>query len=271
MTAVTVEMENVVVMAHGRAIVDNVTLKIHAGERIAIIGPNGAGKSTLIKLLSGMVQPRHGKVRVLDWNLFRPLRPRELRRLRAKVGQVFQGLHLVQRLTVLENVLLGSLARNRSWLTWLRLFSVSQMEQAESALQKMGLIGKADVRADRLSGGERQKTAIARMMMQQASLILADEPTAALDPVASADIAHILSSLSRKTQATLITVVHDPSLLPLLADRVIGLRHGHIVFDLPTEEVGDQALNGLYRETASTGWIARFNQTSEPKNLEANS
>jgi phosphonate transport system ATP-binding protein len=271
MTAVTIEMENVVVMAQGRAIVDSISLKIHAGERIAIIGPNGAGKSTLVKLLSGMVQPRHGKVRVLDWDLSRPLRPSELRRLRAKVGQVFQGLHLVQRLTVLENVLLGNLAWNRSWLTWLRLFPVSHVEQAESALEKVGLIGKADVRADCLSGGERQKTAIARMLMQQASLILADEPTAALDPVASADIAHMLSSLSRKTEATLITVVHDPSLLSLLADRVIGLRHGRIVFDLPIEEVSDQLLNGLYRETAPAGWIARFNQSPALQNLEANS
>jgi phosphonate transport system ATP-binding protein len=261
MNSLTVEMENVVVMAEGRAIVDNVSLKIHAGERIAVIGPNGAGKSTLIRLLSGMVPPRHGKARVLDRDLCQPLRQRELRRFHAHIGQIFQGLHLVQRLTVLENVLLGSLARNRSWLTWLRLFPASEMRKAESALQKVGLIGKADVRADRLSGGERQKTAIARMMMQQASLILADEPTAALDPVASADIAHMLSSLAQKTQATLITVVHDPSLLPLLAERVVGLRHGRLVFDLPIGKISDEVLNGLYRDTSPTGWIARFNQT----------
>lgn len=262
MNPVTVQVDRVVVTTEERAILDNVSLHVSAGERIAIVGSNGAGKSTLLKLLTGMVHAERGTVRVLEHDLSQPMSRHESRQFRGCVGLVFQGLHLVQRLTALENVLLGSLSRNRSWLAWARIFPRSEVRRAEAALEKVGLIGKAGVRSDRLSGGERQKTAIARMLMQDAQLILADEPTAALDPAASLDIAHILSSLAQENHASLITVVHDPGLLPLLADRVIGLRQGRIIFNLPVSEVDDQALNGLYRDMASKGWMTRFHQSA---------
>lgn len=254
-------LSDVVVVAAERVVLDDITLEIAVGERIAIVGHNGAGKSTLLKLLTGAIQPRHGKVVLLGRDMSESLARRELRELRSQVGQVFQGLHLVQRLTALENVLLGSLSRNRSWLTWARLFPASEVMRAEESLRKVGLIGKAQVRADRLSGGERQKTAIARMLMQSAQLVLADEPTAALDPVASADIANLLASLAKQRKTTLVSVVHDPGVLPLLADRVIGLRHGRIVFDLPAAEVDDDVLGRLYRDPSSAGWLARLQQT----------
>jgi phosphonate transport system ATP-binding protein len=128
---------------------------------------------------------------------------RERRDFQSKVGQVLQGLHLVQRLTVIENVLLRSLVRNRSWLTWARIFPSREIMRAEAALQAVGLIGKAGMRVDRLSGGERQKTGIARMLMQAPQLILADEPTAALDPLASSDIAAMLVTVARQQGMTL--------------------------------------------------------------------
>lgn len=261
MNAPAILLQDVVVTAGGRTVLDNISLQIAAGERVAVIGHNGAGKSTLLKLITGAVQPQVGSVTVLGHDLSARLPKRKMRHLRARIAQVFQGLHLVQRLSVMENVLLGSLARNDSWLTWARIFPSADIRQAETALRQVGLIGKAHLRTDRLSGGERQKTAIARMLMQQAQLVLADEPTAALDPVSSLDIARMLARLSNEQAATLVSVVHDPGLLPVLAERVIGMRAGRIVFDLPSVEVNDDVLSALYREAAS-GWVARLEQPS---------
>lgn len=261
MNDIAVRLKGVVVCAASRVILDDISLTIANGERVALVGPNGAGKSTLLKLLTGMVHHSHGEVQVLDRALHRSASTRVLRGMRAEVGQVFQGLHLVHRLNTLENVLLGSLARNRSCMTWARLFPKKEVTRAEAALQAVGMLGKARLRADRLSGGERQKTAIARVLMQAPRLILADEPTAALDPLASTDIAAMLSSLARKHGMTLMTVVHDPGLLPLLAERVIGMRQGKIVFDLPVGEVDDLCLAQLYRTQEGSGdWVARFSR-----------
>lgn len=260
-----IRMQGVVAHAGGHVLLDGIDLSVAQGERLAIVGHNGAGKSSLLKLMTGIVHPSHGEIDVLGFPMQRPLPSRDLRRLRAEVGQVFQGLHLVRRLTVLENVLLGSLARNRSPLTWARLFPREEVRKAEAALQQVGLIGKASARADSLSGGERQKTAIARMLLQAPRLILADEPTAALDPLAAADIAAMLSGLAKRQNMTLVTVVHDPGLLAVLADRVIGMRQGRIVFDLPVAEADDGRLNRLYSDKPDArNWITRLNQASHP-------
>lgn len=264
MSGVAVSLKGVVARAGDRTLLDDINLTILPGERVALVGPNGAGKSTLLKLLTGIVHPSHGEVQVLGRALHRHVSNRLLRGMRAEVGQVFQGLHLVHRLSALENVLLGSLARNRSLLTWARLFPKAEVARAEAALQAVGMLGKAPMRADRLSGGERQKTAIARVLMQAPRLILADEPTAALDPLASTDIASMLSSLVRQHAMTLITVVHDPGLLSLLAERVIGMQQGKVVFDLPVGDVGDNCLAQLYRNQGNNGdWLARFNRPSD--------
>lgn len=264
MISPVIRLHQVVAYAGERAILDSVSLEVRPGERLAIIGRNGAGKSSLLKLLTGKITPSYGKAQVLQWELDGRLSHRDRMALHAQVGQVFQGLHLVQRLTALENVLLGSLGRNTSWLTWARIFPRQEVLLAMSLLERAGLVGKAHVRTDRLSGGERQKVAISRMLMQRPRLILADEPTAALDPVASAEVAALLSSLTQNRQSTLISVVHDPGLLPILADRVIGLRQGRIVFDLPVEELGDDKLNMLYRDGKPEGWIARLDGFALP-------
>jgi phosphonate transport system ATP-binding protein len=170
--------------------------------------------------------------------------------LRQEVGQVLQGLHLVARLSALENVLIGSLGRVTGWRSWTRCYPPPEVASAETSLHAVGLLAHARTRADRLSGGEKQKVAIARLLMQRPRLILADEPTAALDPSAAAEVCHLLVKAAR--QATLITVVHNPALLPLLAERVIGLRHGRIAFDLPLARVSDQELGDLYRPDGGT-------------------
>jgi phosphonate transport system ATP-binding protein len=250
----------------GRVTLDIPRLTIGAGERVAIVGPNGAGKSTLLRCLSGFATPVAGRVQVLDRLIGVRMAGPELRRLRGEVAQVLQGLHLVQRLTVLENVLVGALGRLHGWRSWARWHRPQDVAEALRAIEAVGLTAKADERTDRLSGGERQKVSIARMLMQRPRLILADEPTASLDPAAAREVCRLLQGGA--AHATLITVVHHPELLPLLADRVIGLRHGRLVFDQPLARLDPAMLDALYgadtdsteqdsSPTPATGWSFR--------------
>lgn len=253
-----IECRDVLWSIRGRTVLDIHALKIREGERIALVGPNGAGKSSLLRLISGAVVPTHGTLTVLERSPSRSLTGRERRVWRREVGQVFQGLHLVSRLTALDNVRIGALGRLSGWRTWLRLYPREITMQACQALQSVGLLGQMDTRADRLSGGERQKVAIARLLLQQPRLILADEPTAALDPAAAADVCRLL--VQAASGATLLTIVHNTSLLPLIADRVIGLRQGKIAFDLQVSEVDDRALLALY-QTDNTRPSDQFEMT----------
>lgn len=248
-TSAAIELRDVLWSVQGRTVLEIGALKVAAGERIALVGPNGAGKSTLLRLISGAMTPTHGTLNVLERSPSRSLNSRERRVWRREVGQVFQGLHLVSRLTALDNVRIGALGRLSGWRTWLRLYPHEMTQQACEALQAVGLLGQKDTRADRLSGGERQKVAIARLLLQQPRLILADEPTAALDPAAAAEVCRLLVQASNG--ATLLTVVHNTTLLPLISDRVIGLRQGRIAFDLPVGDVDDRALLALYQVDGS--------------------
>jgi phosphonate transport system ATP-binding protein len=243
-----ISLRSVLCAAAGRTLLGIDQLTIAHGERVAIVGHNGAGKSTLLRLLSGFLRPTHGQVEVLGRDLSHPLATSDLRALRVELGQVLQGLHLVSRLSALDNVLIGSLGRINGWRSWARCFPATEVTRAEAALHSVGLLPRAITRVDKLSGGERQKIAIARLLMQGPKLILADEPTAALDPSAAAEVCHLLAQAA--AEATLISVVHNPSLLPLLADRVIGLKQGRIAFDLPLAVVDDQKLVDLYRPDA---------------------
>lgn len=219
-------------------------LHVGAGERVAIVGHNGAGKSTLLRVIGGLLEPAEGTVSVLGRRLGEPVSDAALRAWRCEVGQVMQGLHMVARLSARENVLIGALGRLSGWRSWSRLYPASLVAEADEALTLVGLEGRGDTRTDRLSGGERQKLGIARLRLQRPRLILADEPTAHLDPAAAADACQWLGSMA--PGAILITVVHQPALLPLLADRVIGLRDGALVFDLPIAQLGVDRLQALY-------------------------
>lgn len=227
------------------------SLRIHAGERIALIGPNGAGKSTLFRLLGGFIRPAAGRVRILDHALEAGLRGQALRHLRRELGQILQGLHLVGRLSVRENVLIGSLPRVPALSSWIRRYPAAEEHAAEAALRSVGLLHRAEARADSLSGGERQKVAIARLLLQRPRIILADEPTAALDPAAAEELCRLIDQAAAEQSATLISVLHNPALIPLLADRVIGLQHGQIQFDLPRDAVSSGVLDALYRGTTA--------------------
>lgn len=219
-------------------------LEICEGEKIAIVGHNGAGKSTLFRLLSGFIKPSAGSAVVLGHTLEQSMPPKKLRNLRLSVGQIMQGLHLVQRITVLDNVLIGNLGRVSGWRSLIRYYNEGEIAAAERALQTVGLLSKANTRTDFLSGGEKQKVAIARLLLQNPRLILADEPTAALDPGAANELCQIIGDVT--AQVTLVSILHNPNLIPLLATRVIGLKHGEIVFDLPVEQVDQRCLNQLY-------------------------
>ncbi len=246
----------------GRTVLQLPHLKLRAGERVALIGPNGAGKSTLLRCLGALAPPAAGQVRVLGADVS-ALRGRALRAWRCDVAQVMQSLHLVGRLTVLENVLIGSLGRRSgwrdAWRSWLRWYTPADVQVALRALASVNLQDLAQERTDRLSGGERQKAAIARLLMQRPRLVLADEPTAALDPAAAEAVCRLLGSAALQAAggstapATLITVLHNPALLPLLADRVLALRQGQLAFDLPLAQVTPALLAHLYGADAPPG------------------
>lgn len=244
-----IHIRKLAVKAGARTLLRLDELHIGAGERVAIVGHNGAGKSTLLRVLGGLAVPTEGSVSVLGRPLQEPVSDAALRAWRSEVGQVMQGLHMVSRLSARENVLIGALGRLSGWRSWSRLYPATLVAEADEALAVVGLEGLGETRTDRLSGGERQKLSIARLRLQRPRLILADEPTANLDPAAAADACRWLCSIAGG--ATLITVVHQPALLPLLADRVIGLRDGALAFDLPIAQVDAERLQALYASSPS--------------------
>ena len=238
-------LEQVRVDAGERVLLRVSRLALREGERVAIVGPNGAGKSTLLRLLAGLLPAAAGEVRVLG------LPAGEV--ARHEVGLLMQGLHLVPRLSARENVLIGALARLRgadAWRSWLRLYPAALVREADRALAELGLGERAGTRADRLSGGERQKVALARLQLQRPRLVLADEPTSALDPSATHHVCAALRALAEPAGRTLVTVVHDPELLPLLATRVIGIAGGELQWDLAIDDLRPERLQALYRQAA---------------------
>ena len=218
-------------------ILAGITVDFRRGERVAVVGANGAGKSTFLRLLAGAIQPSNGEIDRGD--------PSE-----TNVALVWQGLALVQRLSVLENVLIGAVARCRSPGTWWRIFPVVEVRRANTLLERLGIAHLAEERVDRLSGGERQRAAIGRALMQTADFLVADEPTASLDWSAARDVARLFSGLALSEGITTIAAVHDVSLLEHICDRVIGLARGRIAFDLPRKAVGYKELAAIFPNSA---------------------
>lgn len=253
MSQAVIDIRNLRVEVEGRCLLDLPSLTIRQGERVAVVGPNGAGKSSLLKVLGGFLPVSQGHVSVLGREVSaqgpHAMSAAQWRQLRAEVGQLMQGLHLVSRLSALENVVLGALARPGAvsmWRSWLRCYPEMLLREAHSALADLGLQEHASTRADHLSGGERQKASLVRLRLQRPKLILADEPTSALDPAATQQACKALATLA--AEATLLTVVHDPGLLPHLADRVIGLKNGCLAFDVALDDLGPDRLRKLYEK-----------------------
>lgn len=214
---------------------------------VAIIGPSGAGKSTLIRCINRLVQPTAGEIRLDDVDIV-SLGRAELRRVRRLIGMIFQEYNLVDRLTVMENVLSGRLGYVSFWRAYRRNFPPGDVAAAFKLLERVGLTGYHNTRADALSGGQRQRVGIARALMQTPDLLLVDEPTASLDPKTSRQIMRLLVELAHERGTPALVNIHDVALAQNFSDRIIGLRAGEIVFDGTAKDVTADALTAIYGE-----------------------
>ena len=233
-----------------------INLQIEQGEFVCIIGISGAGKSTLLRCVNRLIEASSGAILVpralsglgADGAKADVLKldAEQLRLLRRKVGMVFQQFNIVKRLSVIENVLSGGLGYQPPLSSMLRIFSREEKRQALINLKRVGLLDHAYKRADQLSGGEQQRVAIARTLMQQPAIILADEPVASLDPRLSRVVLDILKRVCRKDGITALVSLHALELTREYADRVIGLKQGQILFDGPPSDLTDTIVESVY-------------------------
>ena len=224
-----------------------VNLEIPKGQVMALIGPSGAGKSTLIRCINRLVEPTSGKVFLGDLELT-TLGSNDLRRARMRMGMIFQEYALVERLSVMENVLSGRLGYVGFWRSYFRKFPQSDIDEAFNLLQRVGLDHMADKRADELSGGQRQRVGICRALIQNPDLLLVDEPTASLDPKTSRQIMRLICELCNERQLAAIINIHDVLLAQMFARRIVGLQLGSIVYDGPPEDLSSDVLTQIYGE-----------------------
>lgn len=247
----------------GDLALNGVNLELGRGEIIALIGPSGAGKSTLIRCVNRLVEPTSGRILVGGGDIA-SLRGASLRRARRKIGMIFQEYALVERLTVMENVLSGRLGYTGFWKSWFRKFSAEDVSKALNLLERVGLSEHFDKRADALSGGQRQRVGIARALLQEPDLLLVDEPTASLDPKTARQIMRLIKELCRERELLAVINLHDVGLAKMFADRIIGLRKGSIVFDGKPEMLTDGILTEIYGEEDWSGGADR-SKSPEPE------
>jgi phosphonate transport system ATP-binding protein len=225
----------------------SINIEIPKGQVMALIGPSGAGKSTLIRCVNRLVEPTSGKVYLGDLELTH-LGSSALRRARRRMGMIFQEYALVERLSVMENVLSGRLGYVGFWRSFLRKFPQSDIDEAFNLLERVGLDHMANKRADELSGGQRQRVGICRALIQNPDLLLVDEPTASLDPKTSRQIMRLICELCDERQLAAIINIHDVLLAQMFARRVVGLQLGTIVYDGPPENLTSEVLTDIYGE-----------------------
>jgi len=224
-----------------------IDLQVPKGQVLALIGPSGAGKSTLIRCINRLVEPTTGSA-LLDGVDLAKLGSSALRKARREMGMIFQEYALVERLTVMENVLSGRLGYVGFWRSFLRRYPQSDVDEAFRLLDRVGLLHMADKRADELSGGQRQRVGICRALIQNPKLLLVDEPTASLDPKTSRQIMRLITELCRERDLAAIINIHDVALAQMFVPRVVGLRLGEIVFDGPPNGLTSEMLTEIYGE-----------------------
>jgi phosphonate transport system ATP-binding protein len=220
---------------------------VQKGESVILLGANGCGKSTLLRCLNGLATYGQGSIKVADQAL-ETLSRRRLRELRCNIGVVFQQFNLVQNVSVLQNVLFGSLGRQRFGLlsTWACVASDAFRLQAMAALDRVGLAGKAGMECRQLSGGQQQRVAIARTLMQDADIIIADEPVASLDPRAGREIMDLLMDVASERQITVICTLHQLEFVESYGDRIVGMKAGMIALDQPRRQASFGDIQRLY-------------------------
>ncbi|MFZ9161839.1 MAG: phosphonate ABC transporter ATP-binding protein [Burkholderiaceae bacterium] len=229
----------------GKPVLRAIDLDIDSSGITAIIGPSGTGKSTLIRCINRLVEPTSGSV-VFQTQDLTQLDRRALRLARRQIGMVFQEYNLVERLSVMENVLTGRLGYLSAWKAWRRKYPQQDIDRAFELLEIVGLSGFENQRADSLSGGQRQRVGIARAVMQNPRLLLADEPTSSLDPKTSVEIMQLLVSIGEKFDIPVVINMHDVDLARRFASRIVGMSGGQIVYDGSPSNLSDAVLRSIY-------------------------
>lgn len=229
-------------------IIKDVTLSVGKGEFVGIIGLSGAGKSTLLMSLIGNIQIFNGEYHAMGYDLTR-IRKEELRHLRSKIGFIFQGYNLVDRLSVFHNVMSGMLKDLPLPLTLLKIYQKKYAEKAYEFMKVVGIEHLALKRCDALSGGQRQRVAIARALAQEPQIILADEPVAALDPKSAQHVMDVLKKVNEKYQVTIITNLHQLDFAQSFCSRILGVGEGEICFDGTPAELTREAIERIYHSS----------------------
>jgi phosphonate transport system ATP-binding protein len=246
----------------GTEAVKNVSFQVKDGEFLAIIGLSGSGKSTLLRCINRLIDPTEGRV-IWDDIDITAAQGKELRRIRRQIGMIFQQFNLVKRSSVMINVLSGRLGYANPWTSLLHRFSSQDRRRAVSALERVGIEEKSDNRADQLSGGQQQRVGIARALMQEPRLMLADEPVASLDPVLAHSILQYLELLNQQDGITVLCSLHFLDLVHRYATRVIGLKDGKLVFDGLPSELTRERFKEVYGEEAEMVSVGGMNAMEE--------
>lgn len=223
----------------------DINLNIDKGEFIVVVGLSGAGKSTLLRSINRLQDVSEGDI-IIDGKSITSSKGKDLREIRRDIGMIFQSFNLVKRSSVLRNVLTGRVGYYPTWKTTFNLFTKEDKQKAYEALQRVDLADKVYTRADQLSGGQQQRVAIARVLTQNPKIILADEPTASLDPQTSRRVMHDLKMLNEEYGMTVVANLHSVELAKEFGDRVIGVRAGQIVYDGKMSETSQAVFDDIY-------------------------
>lgn len=235
----------------GKVALQGIDVTVRSGEMVALVGASGSGKSTLLRHLNGLERGDRGRVEIFGMPLQTDGRfHSKVRHLRSQIGCIFQQFNLVKRLTAVENVLVGNLSRISLARSALRLFTPAEKQAALSALERVGILEQAYQRASQLSGGQQQRVAIARCLVQGATIILADEPIASLDPESAHRVMQLLGELNRNHGITVIASLHQVQMVRRYFVRSVALKDGAVMFDGPTTALDDTELNRLYGTAA---------------------
>jgi len=242
----------------------NIDLEVPDSQVMALIGPSGAGKSTLIRCVNRLVEPTSGSVH-LNESEISSLGQNQLRKARRRMGMIFQEYALVERLSVMENVLSGRLGYVPFWRSYFRKFPQNDIDEAFRLLERVGLDHMADKRADELSGGQRQRVGICRALIQDPELLLIDEPTASLDPKTSRQIMRLICELCKERKLSAIINIHDVLLAQMFAERIVGLQLGEVVYDGPPGNLTADVLTTIYGEE---DWEATIDKVDDEDDEE---